>query len=345
MCRSQQGSCSLAQYRYDAGMMGKITCLLLFMISVPVFAAAQSATVEATSVSEQDLSIITLLKEKVKANPEGYQVWFQLGVTQAKQRQYNDAIKSFNRVITLQPKLAEPHNNLAVIYNELGDLRAAVKELETSLDLNPGYGTAHENIADLYVKLAAQAYKKALGRNDSVSLRNRYERLLRIHDGGAAPLSVAATRMPKAEISQPVKVVAKSAPVIEPVWQRAPEPMVEEAGSSAHKQVLEAVEAWRSAWSAQDLEAYYVAYDDSFDPGKRFKTIDSWKKYKKSAIRNKKFIRVELKDIVISPQRNGLIKAVMLQNYSSNSYKSEDRKEIIFKSSDAGWKIVHETSM
>ena len=355
MTHSQQISCSFSQSGYDNAML-RMICLLLFLFCVPNFASAQSsstALAETMIAKGRDVTAINILKREVKKHPADYQAWFMLGVTQAKRRQFHDAIRAFNKVVELQPSLAEPHNNLAVIYNELGDLRAAVRELETSLELNPAYGTAYENIGDLYVKLAAQSYKKALIKNDSSTLQHRYERLLRIRDADSLAVVKAATLKKAA-----APVVEKPAPV-QPVAQ-PPAPsttaVVADVQSSVtgksdavtdeqQQQLLQAIELWRSAWSKQDIEGYYAAYDDSFGQGERFKTRKAWKKYKEGVIRNKKFIKVELENIVISAQPKGLMKVVLVQHYSSDSYKSDDQKEMIFRHTDTGWKIIHEASL
>ena len=163
----------------------------------------------------QEPAAITALQQMVKRQPADYQAWFLMGVTQAKVRQFHDAVISFQQVAKLQPKLAEPHNNLAVIYNELGDLHAAVRELESSLTLKPNYATAHENLGDLYVKLAAEAYHKALELDHQSPIRLRYERLLRLDDADAhsqkATPAAADTALATANMhTQPIRTNAVS---------------------------------------------------------------------------------------------------------------------------------------
>ncbi|MDQ6974675.1 MAG: tetratricopeptide repeat protein, partial [Mariprofundaceae bacterium] len=124
----------------------------------------------------------SLLHQQVKDHPRDYQAWFLLGVSQSKIQRYHPAIESFRRVIELRDDLAEPHNNLAVIYNELGDVPAAIKELEASLKKHPGYLIAEENIADLYVKMALMYYKTIVEKTDDQALQMRYARLLQVRD-------------------------------------------------------------------------------------------------------------------------------------------------------------------
>jgi len=59
------------------------------------------------------------------------------------------------------PELPEPWNNLAVLHAARGQLDTALAELHTALRLNPDYATALENLGDVQLQLAAQAYQRA----------------------------------------------------------------------------------------------------------------------------------------------------------------------------------------
>jgi len=284
------------------------------LLWIPASVQAESALAAA-----DDATAIAHYQQTVSKEPGNYEAWFGLGVSQAKQRHFQDAITAFRQVIALQPALAEPHNNLAVIYNELGDMRAAVEELEASLKLNPGYATAYENIGDLYVKLAAGAYQKALQHRDSDELKQRYARLLHVHDTTAV-----ATPEPQS-ITPPETANHITATLTD-------EPAV-----------LAAVEAWRAAWSNRDTAAYFAAYADDFDTGKRFNSLSAWKQYKQSAIAKKDFIRVTLEEIGATRTTEGF-RVTFLQHFRSNTLDSDDRKQLLLKQTPDGWKIVHETT-
>ena len=60
------------------------------------------------------------------------------------------------------PELAEPNNNLAVIFASKGDYTKAIHYFELALKANPGYAIASENLADLYVELALKYYQRAI---------------------------------------------------------------------------------------------------------------------------------------------------------------------------------------
>jgi Flp pilus assembly protein TadD len=59
------------------------------------------------------------------------------------------------------PELPEPHNNLATIYAQESKFVLARDALEMAVRLNPDYAVAQENLGDVYVRLAREAYTRA----------------------------------------------------------------------------------------------------------------------------------------------------------------------------------------
>ena len=58
--------------------------------------------------------------------------------------------------------MPEPHNNLAVIWAQKGRYDKAKTELEIALAAHPDYAIAHENLGDVYSRLAGAEYDRAL---------------------------------------------------------------------------------------------------------------------------------------------------------------------------------------
>jgi tetratricopeptide (TPR) repeat protein len=89
-----------------------------------------------------------------------------------------EAIAIFTSLTQDYPELPEPHNNLAVLHAAQGDLDKARSALEMALRANPNYATAHENLGDVYLRLAAESFKRAqqLG-NNSAALQARLKLL------------------------------------------------------------------------------------------------------------------------------------------------------------------------
>jgi Flp pilus assembly protein TadD len=90
------------------------------------------------------------------------QARFMKGVVQTEQGEVDDAAATFQGLTEDFPELPEPHNNLAVIWAQKGQYNRARSELEIALTAHPDYGIAHENLGDVYARLAGAEYDRAL---------------------------------------------------------------------------------------------------------------------------------------------------------------------------------------
>ena len=100
---------------------------------------------------------------RLKDNPRDAQVRFMRGVILAEQGRTVEAAIVFERLTQEFPELPEPYNNLAVIHAAQGRYESAYRLLQQALVAQPDYAPAYENLGDLYLSMAEQAYGKALG--------------------------------------------------------------------------------------------------------------------------------------------------------------------------------------
>ena len=149
----------------------------------------------------RDVQASTLLEAWIREHTTDYEAVFLLGMAYAQQEKYAKAIEMFHQVSALRPELAEPHGNLAVIYNEQGKPQAAAKELELFLERKPGDAVTHENLGDIHVKLALRNYRAALVRDKNPSLLKKYQQLLQYDQLQIAAASRIASE--KSRISSP----------------------------------------------------------------------------------------------------------------------------------------------
>ena len=96
------------------------------------------------------------------AKPRDPQMRFLRGVVLTESGRTGEAIAVFVKLTEDYPELPEPYNNLAVLYAGRSEFDKARAALEMAIRTNPSYATAHENLGDVYAKLASQAYSKAL---------------------------------------------------------------------------------------------------------------------------------------------------------------------------------------
>ena len=126
--------------------------------------------------------------------PRDPQMRFFKGVIQTETGKANEAIATFTKITEDYPELPEPYNNMAVLYAGQSQFDKARAALEMAIRTNPSYATAHENLGDVYARLASQAYSKALqldGGNAAVPPKLALIRNLFSADAKAQPQAVA----------------------------------------------------------------------------------------------------------------------------------------------------------
>lgn len=102
-----------------------------------------------------------LIEAQLAKRPRDPQWRFLQAVLLAEMGKRTEAISAFERITEDFPELAEPYNNLAALYVDQNDLHRARLLLERAIQNRPDYALAHENLGDVYTRLAMQAYEKA----------------------------------------------------------------------------------------------------------------------------------------------------------------------------------------
>jgi Flp pilus assembly protein TadD len=108
---------------------------------------------------------IAILDQLTTERPREPQARFLKGIALADAGNTDAAIAVFQAVRGEYPELPEPHNNLAVLYAQKGEYGLARDELEAAISAAPDYAIAYENLGDIYARLAAVNYEKALARD------------------------------------------------------------------------------------------------------------------------------------------------------------------------------------
>ena len=105
---------------------------------------------------------LLLVNKGLATNPRDPQMRFWQGFLFEQLGQPDMAIQVYLALTQEYPELAEPSNNLGVLYAAQGDYARAKSSLEAALRANPNYATAHENMGDLLVNMARQSYERSL---------------------------------------------------------------------------------------------------------------------------------------------------------------------------------------
>ncbi|MFO1249725.1 MAG: tetratricopeptide repeat protein [Inhella sp.] len=281
--------------------------------------------------------------------PRDPQMRFLKGVIQTESGKPADAIGTFTKLTEDYPELPEPYNNLAVLYAGQSQFDKARAALEMAIRTNPSYATAHENLGDVYAKLASQAYSKALqldSNNTGVQ-----PKLALIRDlfapgakGQKPTVPAAAAPAPAVVAKAPAAAPAPApAPTAAGAVTPAPAPAAAPAAASgAARDVEAAVRAWATAWSAKDMGAYLGAYGKEFDPPGNLDR-KAWEEERRSRIVGKARISVKLSELNIAVNGNRAT-ARFRQAYSADSLNVSSRKTLELAKSGDRWVIVKEST-
>jgi len=292
--------------------------------------------------------------------PADPQMRFLKGVIQRNLGKQAEAITTFTKLTEDYPELPEPYNNLAVLYAGQGQYDKARVALEMAIRTNPSYATAHENIGDVYARLASQAYNKALQLDSGnvavppklALIRELFKpNLANPRPTTTAPVSTAASAAassPAPTITAPTSKPA-SAPTAAPVKSVTPAASTSAPASKpapvegdAVKAAEAAVQAWAQAWSDKDMTAYLGAYSPDFDtPGKQPRS--AWEKDRTDRIVGKSHISVKLSEL--STKVSGDEATVKFrQAYKADSLSVSSRKTLLLKKHANQWLIVREST-
>ena len=135
--------------------------VLALAMSCGLAQADAYSAVEKLIQSGQSALALEQLDAKIKDAPRDPQWRFLQGVAQMNEGQRPQAIATLEALVQEYPELPEPYNNLAVLYAQNNDLEKASRALQDAIRANPSYATAHENLGDIYIRLAEKSLSQA----------------------------------------------------------------------------------------------------------------------------------------------------------------------------------------
>lgn len=261
----------------------------------------------------------------LSTHPKDAKARFLLGLIYTEQNHPDEAIKIFTGLTEDYPDLPEPYNNLAVLYASQGQYDKARTALEAAIRTHPSYATAHENLGDIYAKLATQAYDKALQLDkNNTTAQTKLELIKDLFSGSPRAAKAAAkTETPK---------VAKAAPAAEEN---------NTSGKSSDDEVIKTVYDWAKAWSNGDVNAYLAFYAQDFKTPNN-ESRKAWEESRKARISKTKTIQISVIDpkVALADATHASVK--FKQDYRSSTLKSTNAKTLHLVRSGDKWLIQRE---
>ncbi|HYR05120.1 MAG TPA: tetratricopeptide repeat protein [Gallionella sp.] len=284
------------------------------------------------------------------SKPKDAQARFLKGLILTEQGKAAEAIKTFSALTEDYPELPEPYNNLAVLYASQGQYDKAKLALEMAIRTHPSYATAHENLGDIYAKMASQAYDRALqlDRSNTVT-QTKLAMIQDLFASGTRGKTFPARNIPaqgKAEGAAPLDEAAnkpepaKSEPAA--VKPLSPEKSIEPPHAANNSgEVLKAVSAWAAAWSAKDVNKYlsFYAADFKAPDGENRAT---WEAARRERISKPKSIQVGISGVTVNFSDGNHATVKFHQSYRASHLKISGNKTLLMVKSSGSWLIQEE---
>ena len=141
---------------------------LAALLLAPMAQAQTSAKAPTSYTQEQQLlktgqaaQALEQLDKRLHSQGRDPQLRFLRAVALTELGRQDEALSALVDLTETYPELPEPYNNLAVLYAARGELGKARDALESAVRAQPDYPVAQENLGDIYLRLAAQAYTRA----------------------------------------------------------------------------------------------------------------------------------------------------------------------------------------
>ncbi|MBI3525727.1 MAG: tetratricopeptide repeat protein [Betaproteobacteria bacterium] len=317
----------------------------------------------------QQAQALEKTEKYLASKPKDAQGRFLKGLILTEMNRTAEAIAVFTKLTEDYPELPEPYNNLAVIYAQQKQYEKAKQALEMAIRTHPSYATAHENLGDIYARLASQAYDKALqidSANTSAQTKLAMIRDLMTTSSrpaaglpatkpavvALAPAAAEAKPEPKSEVKPEVKSEVKSEsksepkPAAKPVENKAapaPVPVSEAktAAGEASSEIDKTLEAWAAAWSKKNVKAYLGYYARDFQtPGGESRA--AWEAERARRVSKPGGIQVSFDNLRVTTEGADRATAKFRQHYRSASLKTSSNKVLVLVRHEGKWLIQQE---
>lgn len=330
---------------WPASVAALLIALLTLGLPSPVLA---DALADAQRLAKQGLwgPAMEKVDAHIRSVPRDPQGLFLKGVILSELGRPAEAIAVYTQLSEEHPELPEPYNNLAVLYAQQQQLEKARAALDMAIRTHPGYATAHENLADVYLKLASQSYAKGLQLNPANKQAKArlaaIANLLASSPGGEGRtppvVRAAGDRASVATAdsgSKPAVAGVPPAAASESSANEAPA-----ATASDEAVVRDTLVAWAAAWSRKDTKAYFDLYAADFRrPGGLSRK--AWEAERTQRLTKPGKESIEVDDIRVS-FADGKATARFRQVYRSATVKSSVVKTFVFVRSGDRWLIQEE---
>ncbi|WP_025041581.1 nuclear transport factor 2 family protein [Nitrosospira briensis] len=342
----------------DFPLINALMAVAVLLLSNPAALADENDTVAKLYKQGNFAKALEQADAYLALKPKDAQMRFQKGLILTEQNKTADAIGIFSSLAEEYPDLPEPYNNLAVLYAGQGQYDKAKGALEAAIRTHPSYATAHENLGDVYAKMASQAYGKALQLDKgNAAAQTKLAMIKDLFTGrpkeiqtasspsvSSAPATGApAIAMEKVPEKRGEKTVEKSEKPTAGKTASAEQsgPKVQPAVPDESDEVIKTIEAWAKAWSDKNVAAYLAFYASSFRP-QGGSSHAAWEKTRRERIGKPKSIQVAITNPKVNLIDTTHARVSFKQSYHSDAIRSNTTKTLELVKTGEKWLIQQE---
>jgi tetratricopeptide (TPR) repeat protein len=356
----------MTQIRLSASRLLASAISAAFLALAPAVHADTLQDISKQIKQGQHAQALQQIDKYLAGKPKDAQGRFLKGIVLTEMNKPAEAVVIFTKLTEDYPELPEPYNNLAVIYAQQKQYDKAKQALEMAIRTHPSYATAHENLGDIYARLASQAYDKALQIDSSnSSAQNKLALIRDLMSTASRPgkaskpgVTVAEVRpvepvklaeapkvtpapAPTPVAATPIPVAATPPPVAAPTKPvEAPKPTLAKPAGDVNSEISAAIDLWASAWSRKDVKSYLAAYARDFKtPAGEPRA--AWDAERQKRINKPGTIHVSYESLRISIDGDTAT-VKFRQHYKSASLKTASNKVLLMGKRDGKWQILQE---
>lgn len=347
----------MTQIRLNAARLMASAASVILLTMAPTVHADALQDISKQIKQGQHAQALEQVDKYLAGKPKDAQGRFLKGIILTEMNKPNEAIVVFTKLTEDYPELPEPYNNLAVIYAQQKQFDKAKQALEMAIRTHPSYATAHENLGDIYARLASQAYDKALQIDSSNSSAQNKLALIRDlmgagNRGGkvtkpigdarpAEPVKVAeAPKIPAVAVTTPIAATTPTTATPAKPAEPANKPVTAKPAADVNTEIARAIDLWAAAWSRKDVKTYLAAYARDFKtPAGESRA--AWEAERQKRINKPGAIQVSVENLRVTIDGDAAT-AKFRQHYKSATLKTSSNKVLQLGKRDGKWQILQE---
>jgi hypothetical protein len=213
---------------------------------------------------------------------------------------------------------------------------------------HPSYATAHENLGDIYAKMASQAYDKALQLDKgNAAAQTKLNLIKELFPDSPRPAKAAVAKPDATQVAVATPAQKPPAPVVQspgkaavPAAKSAPiKPPAKPSNNP--DEVLGALNRWAKAWSENDVPGYLAQYATDFKTPKG-ESRGNWEAQRKARIAKPRKIQVDVDSPKVVFSDSGRVTVTFRQHYRSDALSVTSTKTLVMVRAGDKWLIQQE---